>query len=200
MSSLEIALPTGHRLTSVRPEDAGEFVRLLADGEVSGFIPSIPLPYTDQSAAYWIRHRLAFRDKIGVEVAFVIRSAEGTIVGSVGVDDLVPGTTTHNGELGYWLGQDHRGRGIGRAAVRAFVSYAFDHLGLERLTAHTLHFNAPSVKLLTGIGFGMEGRLREYTRNASGAHDTLVFGLLKRDWLQRPPPTRAGGGRKAATS
>ena len=185
MSLTEIPLPDGNRLTSVRPQDAAEFVQLLSDGEVAGFIPSIPQPYTSQTADWWIRHRLGFRDRAGAEISFVIRSAAGALLGSVGVDDLLPGTT-HNGELGYWLGREHRGRGLGRAAVNAFIPYAFDQLGLARLTAHALHFNTASLKILRGAGFQVEGTLREYTRTPSGPQDTLVLGLLKREWQARP--------------
>ena len=67
-------------------------------------------------------------------------------------------------------------------AVRVFIKYAFDRLTLSRLTAHTLHFNAASIRILENAGFKLEGRLRQYARTASGFHDTLVFGLLREDW------------------
>ena len=184
MTSMEIALTNGFRLTSVREGDCGDYLRLLGDGEVASTIPTIPQPYTQKSAQRWVNHRLAFLEKAGVEVCFAIRNSDGVLVGSIGVDDLIPGST-HNGELGYWLGREHRGRGIAREAVKAFIPYAFDRLALTRLTAHTLDFNAASIRVLKSAGFNLEGRLRQYNRTATGIHDTLVFGLLRQEWSAR---------------
>jgi RimJ/RimL family protein N-acetyltransferase len=186
MTIREIVLASGYRLTSVREDDCDRYVGFLADGEIAGTIPVIPQPYTRESAQWWIRHRLTFLDKTGMEVCFAIRQADGALVGSVGVDDLVPGTA-HNGELGYWLGREHRGRGIARGAVQAFIPYAFDHLALDRLTAHTLHFNSASIRVIEGAGFKLEGRLRQYTRTSTGIHDTLVYGLLRNEWSTQGP-------------
>jgi [ribosomal protein S5]-alanine N-acetyltransferase len=177
-----IVLPSGYMLTSTRLDDRDEYVRLLADGEVARLIPVIPQPYTTETADKWIRHRLAFTAKCGHEITFCIRSPAGVLAGSVGVDDLPVGTA-RVGELGYWLGADHRGRGIARQAVHAFIPYAFATLGLERLTAHTLHFNVASARILTGAGFELEDRLVQHTKTATGLHDTLRFSLLKRDWI-----------------
>ena len=181
MTKTQLSLPGGHSLTSVRKEDRDDYVRYLGDGEIAKTIPALPQPYTQETAQSWIRHRLMFLERAEVEICFVIRDPAGSLVGSVGVDDLVPGTT-HNGELGVWLGAAHRGHGIAREAVRAFIPYAFDTLGLDRITAHTLHFNAASIRVIGGVGFRLEGRLRRYTRTATGVHDTFVFGLLKEEW------------------
>jgi RimJ/RimL family protein N-acetyltransferase len=108
------------------------------------------------------------------------------LAGSIGVDDFIPGNT-HNGELGYWLAREFRGRGIASEAARVFVPYAFDYLSLDRLTAHTLEFNAASIRVLEAVGFNLEGRLRQYTRTATGLYDTLVFGLLRKEWIAKLP-------------
>ena len=138
---------------------------------------AIPQPYTEESADRWVRHRIEFT-KGGVEICFAIRDPEGRMLGSVGVDDLKVGEA-HNGELGYWLTPAARGHGLATEAVRAFIPYAFGELGLERLTAHTIHFNERSIRLLQKNGFAPEGCLRRFTRTATGFHDLLVFGLLR---------------------
>jgi RimJ/RimL family protein N-acetyltransferase len=181
---MEIALTNGFILSSVRAGDVDDYVRLLGDGEVATTIPAIPQPFTQESAKGWVNHRIAFFEKHGVELCFAIRSADGSLAGSIGVDDFIPGST-HNGELGYWLGREFRGRGIAKKAARVFIPYAFDHLLLNRLTAHTLEFNAASIRVLEGVGFSLEGRLRQYTRTTTGLCDTLVFGLLKTEWITK---------------
>jgi len=71
--------------------------------------------------------------------------------------------------------------GLATRAVAAFVPYAFGVLRLARLTAHTLAFNARSVRVLEKNGFLLEGRLRRRMRTAAGDHDALVFGRLRVD-------------------
>jgi ribosomal-protein-alanine N-acetyltransferase len=178
MIESKIDLSRGYCLTSVREDDVGSYVQLLADGEIASLIPAIPQPYTPEVARWWVQHRLAQLKATRQETTFAIRGPEGRLIGSVGVDEISP-LRTHNGELGYWLGREHRGRGLAQEAVAAFVTYAFGALRLERLTAHTLAINRPSIQLLEHSGFVLEGRLRWYDRTAAGLQDTLVFGLLR---------------------
>jgi ribosomal-protein-alanine N-acetyltransferase len=175
---VRIEVSAGCHLSGVGQGDREALVQLLSDGEIATFIPAIPQPYTEASAA-WVRHRMETA-RGGTEISFAIRDPAGTMVGSVGVDDLKVGRA-HNGELGYWLAPSARGRGLASEAVRAFIPYAFDVLALERLSAHTLHFNQRSIRVLETNGFLLEGRLRRYTRTSTGLHDTLVFGLLRND-------------------
>jgi ribosomal-protein-alanine N-acetyltransferase len=174
---VRIDLSGGYALTGIEDRDREAHLRLLTDGTIAAFIPAIPQPYTEESADKWVRHRIAFA-QAGVEICFAIRDPQGRMVGSVGVDDLQVGKA-HNGELGYWLAPAARGQGLATEAVRAFIPYAFGPLGLERLTAHTLHFNDRSIRVLERNGFAPEGRLRRFTRTATGLRDVLVFGLLR---------------------
>jgi [ribosomal protein S5]-alanine N-acetyltransferase len=184
------SLPDGYTLTSARIEDRDDYVRLLGDGEVASVIPAIPQPYTREIGEAWIRHRLQLVEDQGCEICFSIRGPTGALAGSVGVNDLVVGSAV-DGELGYWLGIAHRGRGIMRAAVRAFIPYAFGRLALERLTAHALPSNGTSARILTGAGFRLEGRLPHHIQTPSGRQDALVFGLLRSEWQTMSADSRA---------
>ncbi|HVZ74169.1 MAG TPA: GNAT family N-acetyltransferase [Polyangia bacterium] len=142
----------GYALTGVRAEDRDDYVRWLADGDVARAIPGMPQPYTVEAADAWIHRRLAFAARFGVEVCLSIRDAAGRLVGSVGVDDAAL-DGGGRGELGYWLGRDHRGRGLARRAVEAFLPHAFGALALHRLTARAFAWNLPSIRILERVGF-----------------------------------------------
>ena len=175
-------LASGYTLTSARLEDRDDYVRLLDDGDVARFIPAIPRPYTAEIAEAWIRHRLAFTAEHGREICFSIRDPRGVLAGSVGVDDLPIGGADI-GELGYWLGPAHRGRGVARQAVHAFIAYAFNRLALARLTAHTLDFNQPSIRLLVGAGFEPQDASPELVE--SERSHILTFTLPRTEWESR---------------
>jgi [ribosomal protein S5]-alanine N-acetyltransferase len=162
-----IEIGGGYRLSSVRERDREAHVRLLSSGEIAGWIPALPQPYTESIAGQWIQRRLDFV-RANHEISFAIREPSGEMIGSVGVDDLKL-AIAHNGELGYWLDPTVRGSGLATLAVRAFVPYAFDTLGLGRLTAHTLAHNVRSVRLLEKNDFALEGRLRRFTRRRPGS-------------------------------
>lgn len=63
-----------------------------------------------------------------------------------------------------------------RSAMRAALSYAFDQLQVQRLSAEITVTNSKMVRLATGIGFQLEGVKR---RAAVGGGNVGVFGLLR---------------------
>lgn len=59
----------------------------------------------------------------------------------------------HVGDLGYWLGVPHHGRGFGTELVALLVHLGFDVLGSTALTAEVYPGNAASVAVLERNGF-----------------------------------------------
>lgn len=66
-----------------------------------------------------------------------------------------------------------------RSAIRAGLSYAFDQLGVSRVTAEIELRNVRMVKLAEGLGFVREGVKR---RAARDGHHVGVYGLLRKDF------------------
>lgn len=86
-------------------------------------------------------------------------------------------------ELGYILRRDHWGRGYAREAVRAVISHGWSAMGLRRIFADVDPENTSSVKLLVDLGFRQEGHLRGEWETHIGIRDSLIFGLLKEEWV-----------------
>lgn len=66
-----------------------------------------------------------------------------------------------------------------RSAIRAGLHYAFEQLGVPRVTAEIEMSNARMIRLAGGLGFVREGVKRRAARD--GKH-VGVFGLLKKDF------------------
>lgn len=85
--------------------------------------------------------------------------------------------------LSYWLAPEHQGEGYGGEAVELFLDTLFRDYDVHGVTARVFDFNEPSRALLERLGFEREGRLREARYRRGEYVDELVYGLLKREWL-----------------
>lgn len=88
-------------------------------------------------------------------------------------------------EIGYILHRDHWGTGIACEAVARVIAHGFDDLGLRRIFADTDPENGGSIALLERLGFQREGRLRGEWETHIGVRDSLIFGLLQGEWMEK---------------
>jgi RimJ/RimL family protein N-acetyltransferase len=107
-------------------------------------------------------------------------------------DDLVVGTCTlaridarnRRAEVGFALGREHWGHGYVAEAMATLLGFAFRDLDLVRLEADADPRNERSLAVLERLGFRREGLLRERWLVGGEAQDSLVLGLLRREWLR----------------
>jgi ribosomal-protein-alanine N-acetyltransferase len=86
-------------------------------------------------------------------------------------------------DLGIMIGaSEARGRGLGRQACSLLIQHGFDHLNLHKITAGTVDGNAAMEAVFLGLGFTVEGRLREHYYVEGTYRDVVVFGLLRPDF------------------
>jgi RimJ/RimL family protein N-acetyltransferase len=92
-------------------------------------------PRGDEEAALWLSgQERGWRD--GDFLAFaVVDASQGRAVGQVALWNRDGGQVGvgENGEIGYWIAADVRGRGIAPAVVRAVTHWAFTSFGAARL-------------------------------------------------------------------
>ena len=112
----------------------------------------------------------------GVLFPYVIEdTTDGSIAGGVTLRQFDPMRGVI--EVGYWLFEHARGRGLATRAVRAVAREAFAS-GLWRLEAHVRIGNDASERVLERSGFTREGIKRRYLRHEGGRADATVFALL----------------------
>lgn len=86
-------------------------------------------------------------------------------------------------EIGYILARPAWGQGIAREAVGMVLDQLFLTEGQRRVFADTDPDNRFSIGLLQKLGFQLEGHLRAEWETHIGVRDTLLFGLLRDEWL-----------------
>lgn len=88
-------------------------------------------------------------------------------------------------DLGYLLRRDRWGRGLGREAMAAVVGHCFGALKLHRVQAVIDPDNTASRKLVEGLGFTLEGTLRETLFLGGAWRNDCIYGLLAAEWAGR---------------
>lgn len=81
-------------------------------------------------------------------------------------------------EVAFFVAPAFQGGGYARDALATLIEYAFDELGLHKLTAEAFAFNEASRGLLESLGFVEEGRLREEEWVDGEWVDVVRYGLL----------------------
>ena len=89
-------------------------------------------------------------------------------------------------EIGAWIAEDARDRGVGKAAFQLLLDWAFDDLGLERIEITALPENENVPHIVESFGFTYEGTMRKRNFERGRRVDLLLWGLLKDE---RPPRT-----------
>jgi RimJ/RimL family protein N-acetyltransferase len=90
-------------------------------------------------------------------------------------------------ELGFVLKRQYWRQGLMTEACTSVIDFSFNRLGLHRLEADADENNAGSIALLEKLGFQREGFCPERWRVNGQWQNSLLFGLLKQQWLQRQP-------------
>ena len=85
-------------------------------------------------------------------------------------------------EIGYGVGEDYQGRGLGELSVRSLVNKIFKETNFGRIIAHVSEENIASRSVLEKIGFKKEGVLREHFIINKIPVNECVYGLLKREF------------------
>ena len=108
---------------------------------------------------------------------FIFADSDQALVGAIPLANVRRGVA-ETGTLGYWIGQKFAGQGLGTAAVRAMVAWAFEDLNLHRVEAACVPDNAASRRVLEKAGFQLEGRARAYLKINGAWADHLLFGVV----------------------
>lgn len=147
---MEILIP-GAVLRDWRPADAASLARHADTPAVAATMrDAFPSPYTLEDAVLFI----AVANSVDGSLVLAIE-VEGEAAGGIGVHPLAD-VHRRTAEIGYWLSERYRRRGIATNAVQAVVPLAFERFGLARLQAGVFSSNPASMRVLEKAGFARE--------------------------------------------
>jgi RimJ/RimL family protein N-acetyltransferase len=80
------------------------------------------------------------------------------LVGVISLMNIIP---KFKAKIGYWIGKEHRKKGITTEAVKLITNYGFKKYKLKRIYGNVATFNKPSARILKKAGFKLEGILKK---------------------------------------
>ena len=136
---------------------------------------AFPYPYTVEDGKEWIE--FAGNEEWGHNFAI---TTDDKAIGCIG---LIVGKDIErkSSEVGYWLGEDHWGKGIASSAMEGIVKFAFTNLKLERIFEVPLEHNIASRKVLEKNDFILEGILRNSVFKSGKLHNQALYARIKED-------------------
>jgi ribosomal-protein-alanine N-acetyltransferase len=113
-----------------------------------------------------------------------VRKADGDLAGVVNISEIVLGYFC-SAYLSYYALEPHQRRGYMHAGVSAMVQLAFREYRLHRLEANIQPDNAPSIALVRGLGFQLEGYSPRYLKIAGRWRDHERWAIRSEMWRVR---------------
>lgn len=156
-------------------EDA-EALMLLKNNEKAAFLlGGIHHSYSLDDIINWIN----YHNNNSEEVLLIIEdTATNKIIGHVGlykIDYIAKKT-----EFGILIADDDsRGKGYGTKSTKLMIDFAFNELGMHKVTAEVLYENTPSVAMFKKCGFSVDGCLRDDVFKNNRYYDVLTMSILQ---------------------
>lgn len=132
-----------------------------------------PHPYSLDDAHSFID--FALKDKMATRFVIVYQDILVGLIGLHFKDDVY----AKNSEIGYWIGEDYWGKGIGTAAVKLITDYGFSLKDCHRIYAGVFEYNNGSMRILEKNGYRNEGILKQSIYKNGNYWDEYKYAKLK---------------------
>jgi RimJ/RimL family protein N-acetyltransferase len=164
-------------LDALTRADTDAILRYCQDDEVQRWV-HVPSPYTRADAEYFTTGYAQDAAGSSELTLWAVRS-EGSMLGVIELRHEPADSAT----VGFWLGREHRGRGVMSEALQILVEYAFDSQGFDLQRIHWESFagNLASATVARRNGFHFEGAQRLAAVHRGIRVDTWNASLLRSD-------------------
>ncbi len=155
--------------------DAPEIARLINNRKIwDNLRDFIPNPYGVEDGEFFVN----LTQKENPPQTFGIVLDETQLCGVIG---LVIQQDVHrfSAEIGYWIGEEYWGKGIGTKAIQLMVDYGFNELSLNRIFSGVFEYNQPSLRILEKCGFVKEGILKKAVYKNGNFYDEHRYAIIK---------------------
>jgi [ribosomal protein S5]-alanine N-acetyltransferase len=114
---------------------------------------------------------------------FVVENEGGRITGGISMGNIRRGVS-QSAQIGYWMGEQHAGKGYMGAAIAMLLDHAFVAMRLNRIEAACIPRNERSIRVLEKAGFRREGLLRSYLRINGTWQDHFLYAITADEYAR----------------
>jgi ribosomal-protein-alanine N-acetyltransferase len=174
------------RLREVSADDAAASLVWAADPEFFRYLPFEPITDEVAEAAFLAGLSVQAHEQPRRQYHLgIVWTATEELIGMARLGINEPDHLV--GDIGYGLRRDRQAQGLATEAACLLLEFGFADLGLHRIFAYHHPDNLASRRVLEKLGMQLEGRLRENMLAHGVWRDSLVWGILEREWNQLPP-------------
>jgi RimJ/RimL family protein N-acetyltransferase len=163
-------------LRPVCVDDVPALVDLVSD-PVGQRLTGSRASFTEAALHAWYASRGAQPDRLDLAV---VDLTTGEYAGEAVLNDLDADNRSCSFRIALRAG--FRDRGLGSEATRLIVGYAFDTVGLHRVSLEVYAFNPRAQAVYERAGFVREGVLRDALRWDDEYVDAIVMSILAPEW------------------
>lgn len=156
--------------------DLDGIVKLANNLKVAEMTATIPHPYTMKDAESWLEKVSSGR---GHSMVLFVKAEKRVLVGVAGFGHR---GEEHNPEIGYWIGEEHWGKGFATEASRALIDHAFSETAIDALSASCRINNEPSRRVIDKCGFQWVGTGLNQVKALGASVPVDRFVLSRRTW------------------
>lgn len=121
--------------------------------------------------------------KVDYKIFDLVEKKTQKVIGSGGFHNWIKEHS--RSEIGYSIHEKYRNQGYMKEAMKKILEHGFTALGLNRIEALIEPENIISIRLIENYGFIREGILREHYKEGEVYEDSLLYSLLKSDFVER---------------
>lgn len=163
---------TGFTIRGWKLSDAVSLQRNADNKNISRFLlDRFPSPYTIEAAEGWVQLWQGQSPMVNFAIAI-----NDEVIGGVGLEfrhDVYRKTPL----IGYWLAEQHWGKGIMPQAIKLVCDYVFADLGAICILAYVLSKNPASMRVLEKAGFSKVGVIPQSVIKGGEVMDEHVYCL-----------------------
>lgn len=159
--------------------DLDSIYAIYSDPEVMRYWGSSPMKDLAEAKGFLVELFEDLRGRQCIQWG-IARRMDNRVIGTIAFFYL--DFVARKAEIRFALGREYWGMGYMQEALQAAIGYAVNEMDLRRLEADVDPRNLPSIRLLEVLGFQKKGYFRERWVAGGETQDSLLYGLLRRDW------------------
>ncbi|MGE7840883.1 GNAT family N-acetyltransferase [Lysinibacillus sp. NPDC093712] len=136
---------------------------------------NLPYPYSLDCALTWIANHEKHYDLDKMYEFAITDKQSGQLYGAIGISN---NQQYKNGEIAYWIGEEHWGNGYATEAAKALIDFVFSEKNYHRVYARYFKSNPASGKIMGKCGMHYEGTLKDHIYKNDSFEDIVFYGII----------------------